>query len=628
MPELALHISTSTISAFQRGLQPDAQLSVSQWADEYRYLPSGSAEPGKFRMSRTPYIKEIIDRLSVYEIAQEVIFEKGSQIGATETGNNWLGYIIDTAPAPMLYVMPTDTMMKQTSKNRIQKMIETTPRIQKKIKPNRAKDSGNTMLHKEFEGGFANFVGANSPVGLASISVRYVYLDEVDRYPMNVGGEGSAIDLAKTRTVTFGSRKKLFITSTPTVEGGSAIHAAFLKTGQRYYHVPCPLCGTAQVLKFAQLKYEKEKIKSAHFSVTYECVHCHGEIFERYKTQMLAAGQWIPTEPENENGIVYGYHLSALYSPYGMYSWVDMAKDYENAQDDIPKIITFTNTKLGEVYNVKGDKPDWEVLWSKRETYHLNIPFKDVAFITAGVDVQADRLEVEIVGWIKGKRSQSLDYRVLLGDTSKEDVWKLLDLILAESFIREDDIEMRIIKMAIDTGYNTSYVYTFCRRHSLQTVIPVKGQDKQMIMVAPPRSVDVTSAGKKIDHVKVWNIGVSMIKSELYGWLKLMPVPDGSFPNGYCHFPQYDEKYFRGLTAEELSQTIDKKGNIVYQWMLKYKRNEPLDARVYSRAAAAVVGMDRFTDAYWDGLTNNAGTPVKDKNIPKKPVKRRSDFWK
>lgn len=622
-----LHISLMPIGGFLRGITPDPMLTVSEWADEYRLLPQVSAEPGKFRMSKTPYMKEIIDRLSVHDPAQEVIFKKCAQIGATESGNNWLGYMIGIAPASMLYVMPTDMMMKDTSKNRIQKMIDDTPSIRAKIKPAKAKDSNNTIQFKEFEGGFFKGVGANSPVGLASTAVRNVYLDEIDRYPLSVGGEGSAIDLAKTRTSTYGARRKMFLTSTPTLEGTSAIDLAFKKTGQRHYHVSCPMCGTMQQLKFDNLRYDKGNIKSADFAVQYECDHCHDLIPERYKPKMLASGQWIPEFPENENGLVYGYHLNALYSPYGWYSWVDMVKDYEEAQNDIPKLITFTNTKLGEVYNDKGDKPDWEMLYSKREHYTRNTPFTSVAFLTAGVDVQADRLEIEIVGWIKGKRSQSVDYRLLFGDTSQVDVWKGLDAILNEPFISEDNRILYIDKMAIDTGYNTSHVYTFCRRHSSSRVVPIKGQANQMIMISHPKLVDTNQKGKSIGSMKVFNIAVSLIKSELYGWLKMLPNTDGSntYPDGYCHFPEYDEAHFKSLTAEEMQQVINKKGETVYEWVVKYKRNERLDCRVYARAAAAIRGMDRFDSKYWDELMASAEVISREAKKPAK--KRNSDFW-
>lgn len=612
-----------SISAFLRGLKPDPLLSVSEWANKCRILPPESAEPGPFRMERTPFNKEISDRLSVHDPAQLIIYKKSSQVGATETGNNWLGYIIDVAPGTMLYVMPTDTMLKWTSKNRIQKMIDATPNLKAKIKANKAKDSGNTMQVKNFEGGFWMGVGANSPVGLASTPVRFVYLDEVDRYPMDVSGEGSAIELARTRTLTFGQRKKIFITSTPTVKNQSAIDNEFQKTGQRYYHVPCPSCGSSQKLVFEQLRWEKGK----YDNVKYECVHCRYLIDEVYKTKMLAGGIWIADFPDREDGKTFGYFINALYSPYGMYSWADMAKDSDDSEGDIPKRITFVNTKLGECYEEEGEMPQWERLYALREKYTMGTVSDDVSFITCGVDVQKDRLELEIVGWIKGKESRSIDYRVISGDTAHAETWDKLDAVLSEQFPRMDGYTMPIAVMAIDTGFNTQHVYEYCSRHAeTGRVIPVKGREQLAMMYSAPAAVQVNRSGQKLNSVKVFGVGVSLIKSELYGWLKQIPSDDKTFPPGYCHFPEYDSHFFRGITAEKLERTTNKKGHTVYQWKKIYKRNEALDCRVYARAAAAIYGMDYFKDEHWAYLQANVNPSAAQQQKPAKK-KLRDSIW-
>lgn len=623
MIEVSENIDFSIIDGFFRGLKPDPIMTVSEWADSFRILPEVSAEPGKFRMSRTPYNKEISDRLSVTDPAQVIIFKKCSQIGATETGNNWLGYLIHLVPGPMLYAMPTDTMMKDTSKNRIQKMIDSTPEVRAKVKKTKAKESSNTIQYKEFEGGFVKMVGANSPVGLASTAVRYFYGDEIDRYPLNVSGEGSAIDLARTRCVTFGARKKIFLTSTPTKKGQSAIDNEFEKTGQRYFHIPCPFCGAEQVLDFSQLKWDKGNYEK----VLYECLHCKEMISERYKKQMLEAGRWIAKHPEKEDKITYGYHINALYSPPGMYTWGEMAKDFDDSEGDIPKRITFVNTKLGETYEEEGILPEWEMLYAQRETYNQKTVKPNVAFITAGVDVQADRLEIEIVGWMKGKCSQSIDYRIISGDTASQDPWQKLANVLQETFSRSDGAQLSIAMMAIDTGYNTSHVYDFCLKYiGTGRVIPVKGSDSLGMMFSAPKAVQYTSRGEKINSIKVYHIGVSMIKSELYGWLKLVKK-DNEIPNGFCFFPQYDEAYFRGLTAERFEMVTNKKGFTTFQWVKKYKRNEPLDCRVYARAAAAVFGMDLFQPDVWDHLAMHGGMVAENKSREKKDRKRGSGFW-
>jgi phage terminase large subunit GpA-like protein len=621
MSTAAAYIDYVPISGFLRGIKPDPILTLSEWADLHRILPQDSAEPGRFRVSRTPYAKEIMDKLSVTNPAQKIIVKKGSQLGFTEIGNNWVGYIIDVAPSPMLYVMPTDAMMKSTSKKRIKPMIESTPRLAAKIKPARAKDSGNTILEKEFEGGSLKMIGANSPVGLASVAIRNVYFDEIDRFPLDVGGEGSALALGETRTATYGDRKKILETSTPTRKGQSAIDNDYEKTGQREYHVPCPLCAVLQTLKFTQLRYDKDKI----IDVMYECEHCNEKFPDRHKTQMLANGQWIAKCPEKEDGITFGYHINAMYSPLGWYSWAQMAKDYEDSEGDIPKRITWTNTKNGECYEHEGEAPQWEMIYAQREQYKMGTCKADVAFITAGADVQADRIEVEIVGWIKGKRSQSIDYRVLTGDTSLDATWDKLQMMLSEFFIRADGVQMQINLMAVDSGYNTSHVYNFCTRPAcVGRVIPIKGKDTLTMMFIPPKVVQYTRQGAKVNSVRVYHVGVSMIKSELYGYLKQVRNDDGSYPKGYCHFPEYNSEFFKGITAEKLERKTDSKNFNVFTWVKSYKRNEPLDCRVYARAAAAIFNMDLFNDDHWAHLVATAGSVLEQKP---KTRKKPSGYW-
>lgn len=632
MIELPNDIDLSLINGFLDGIKPDPTMTVSEWADNNRILPDTSAEPGKFKTSRTPYAKEIMDKLSVIDPTQKIIVKKGSQLGFTEIGNNWVGYTIDMAPASFMYIQPTDAQMKKTSKQRIEKMIDSTPTLREKIGKPRGKDTVDNLLYKEFPGGFLSMVGANSPVGLSSIPAKNIYCDEVDAYPESVEQEGSVVDLADTRSSTFGNRRKMFLTSTPRKQKKiSQITKEFEKTGQRYFHVPCPECGEYQVLQFENLKYTPGK----YHDVKYECGNCKTLIPEHKKTQMLEQGKWVPRFPNREDGYTFGYHINSMNSPYGMYSWSKMAKEFDEAQGDIPKLIVFTNTKLAECYEPEAEnKPKWENLYERSEDYEPNKPFASVVFITAGVDVQGDRLEIEIVGWIKGKGSQSIDYRVILGNTLLDEVWDELTKILNEKWIREDNKELPIRMMAIDTGFNTQKVYEFAQKHSVVKLIPVKGRSTIQTFLERPKAVDIAKAGKTIGKVKVWGVGVSMIKSEIYGFLRLtINHETGEIPSGYCHFPQREPIYFKGLISEELKEVTNKKGFEEYIWVKKVKRNEPLDCRVYARAAAAAVGMDRWNDERW-----NRESDVYDEYVQQelnnqqtkqsKPLKRQSDYWK
>lgn len=574
------------IRGFLDGLKPIPKMTVSEWADENRYLSAEAAsEPGRWRTSRTPYLKKIMDCLSVYASYMWVVVMKGAQLGFTEAGNNWIGYIIDNSPAPTLMVQPTDDTVKRNSKMRIEPMIESCPSLKKKVSKAKSRSGENTITQKNFPSGVLLMAGANSPVGLRSIPIRNVFLDEVDGYPEDLNGEGSPIELAEARTRTF-AKKKIFIISTPTVDGHSAIESAFDETDQHYFHVPCPHCGTKQVLKLENLIYDSEidYIQDAKMA----CIECGALIEERFKNQMWEAGEWIPSMPEKSNPEKIGFHLSSFYSPFGWFSWKEIAQKYEKAKKNPEKMTVFVNTILGETVKENGEAPSWEMIYNRRENYSPNTVNSDVCFLTAGVDVQKDRVELEIVGWCADKSSYSIDYRSILGSPFLPAVWDELKKVVNETWISDDGRELQLVRVAIDSGYATSEVYDFVRAFGNKRVIATKGQDKMQIAFSTPKQIDYSKNGKKIGKLKQWNIGVSFLKTQLYEWFKIEPdYVDGSYPPCYCHFPQYDNRYFEGLTGEDW---LEKK----HKWVKRYARNEPLDCRVYARAAASIVGLDRL----------------------------------
>ena len=309
--------------AWRDGLTPDPLLTVSEWSDRHRMLSSkASAEPGRWRTSRTPYLKAIMDCLSPTSPVERVVFMKAAQLGATEMGSNWIGYVIHHAPGPMMAVWPTVEMAKRNSKQRIDPLIEESSALAELIAPARSRDSGNTILAKEFRGGVLVMTGANSAVGLRSMPVRYLFLDEVDGYPLDVEGEGDAISLAEARTRTF-ARRKIFIVSTPTISGASAIEREYEASDQRRYFVPCPHCNHPQWLRFEQLRWDKGQPETA----AYICESCDTAISEHHKTWMLERGEWRSMAL----GKTAGFHLSSLYSPVGWRSWRDIAAAWEAA---------------------------------------------------------------------------------------------------------------------------------------------------------------------------------------------------------------------------------------------------------------------------------------------------------
>src|SRR5512135_2887782 len=311
-------------AAAAAGARPDPLLTISEWADKYRTLSQrASSEPGPWRTDRTPYLREIMDCLSPMSAVERTVFMKGAQIGGTECGNNWIGYVIHQAPGPMMAVQPTVEMAKRNSKQRIDPLIEESEVLRKLVRDPRSRDSSNTVLSKEFPGGVLVMTGANSAVGLRSMAARYLFLDEVDGYPGDVDGEGDPINLALARTRTF-SRRKVFLVSTPKITGMSRIEAAFEESDKRYFALPCPTCREMQVLKFAQLRWPKGKPEKA----VYVCDHCGQEIANHQKQWMLPRGEWRANPGPDWDRKTAGFHLSSLYSPVGWFSWGDAAMQF------------------------------------------------------------------------------------------------------------------------------------------------------------------------------------------------------------------------------------------------------------------------------------------------------------
>lgn len=608
------------IQGFLDGLRPIKRITVSEWADNNRILSTeSSAEAGKWNTARTPYLKQIMDDLSPTSPIKKVVVGKGAQLGFTESGVNAIGCYMDTCPCPMMYIMPTVDMAKVVAKLRIDPMIEKCPTLQRKVPNKLAREGGNTNFEKAFPGGVLMMSGANSAASLSSRSVRVMIMDEVDRFPEDLDGEGSPIGLAEARTSTFGDSSKQYMLSTPTLEHSSVIQKELDATDVNKYYVPCPYCGAMQELLFKQLVWTEDNYED----VQYRCIHCNELIEERHKPRMLGNGEWVATRPENKSLYVRGYHINSLYSPLGWLSWRDIVKKYDAAvkEKNAAKMKVFVNTILGETFKEEGEAPDWQTLYDRREDYKIDVVPEEVGFLTCGVDIQRDRIELEVVGWCENLRTYSITYRVLLGDTSGKNVWNELAAVVDEKFECEGGGSMPITMMCIDSGYNTTEVYNFCKRYDISRVVPTKGSDTQNVIISTPRPIMVGKTGKAIPNLKLWTVGVSKLKEELYGWLRQRIDPEDGVPRGYCHFPMYNTNHFKGLTAEKL-QWRENKGYRKPEWVKIYERNEQLDCRIYARAAAAIVGIDRFTSEYWQQLRESRSP--QDVEVAK--PKRRSTF--
>lgn len=610
------------------GIRPEPHLTVSEWADAHRRLPMrSSAEPGQWRTSRTPYLREPMDCMSATSDVEQLVLMFAVQLGKSETLLNILGYIVDHAPGPTLLVQPTVETAKRFSRQRVNPLFESTPRLAGKVAEVKSRDARGSMLQKEFLGGVLIITGANSAVGLRSMPARYLLLDEITAYPVDVDGEGDPIGLAEARQETF-ARKKTAKVSSPGIAGLCAVEAAYLATDQRRCFVPCPLCGTYQVLSFERLTWTRLGLRPAE--AVYVCERCDKPIEERHKTDMLESHQWRPTweaplptvygDPsgtaptEAPSPKVRGYHLSGLYSPIGWLSWGKIATEFARGHKKPEKLKLVVNTKLGLTWREKGESPEWKPLYDRRETYAIGTVPRGGLFLTAGVDVQKDRLVVEVVAWGREKESWSIDYGLIPGNTSdlsEAGPWPALDALLARTFKHEAaGVELAIRMLAVDSGYNTMEVYSWARRYPMSRAIAIKGQDSGGALIGSPSPVDITLRGRRpVRGYKVWPVVGAIAKSEIYGALRLERPADGEpCPPGFCHWPQYDEDYFRQLTAEQLVTARNKRGFSVQTWsVIAGRENHVLDCRVYARAAAALVGLDRFQEADWRSFERTLG---------------------
>jgi phage terminase large subunit GpA-like protein len=611
--------------AWREGLTPDPLLSVSEWSDRHRMLSSkASAEPGRWRTSRTPYLKAIMDCLSPTSPIERVVFMKAAQLGATEMGSNWIGYVIHHAPGPMMAVWPTVEMAKRNSKQRIDPLIEESAALAELIAPARSRDSGNTILAKEFRGGVLVMTGANSAVGLRSMPVRYLFLDEVDGYPLDVEGEGDAISLAEARTRTF-ARRKIFIVSTPTISGASSIEREYEASDQRRYFVPCPHCSHRQWLRFEQLRWAKGEPQTA----AYICESCDSPIEEHHKTWMLEHGEWRAMTPEN-SAKTAGFHLSSLYSPVGWRGWQEVAAAWEGAvskeSGSASAIKTFKNTELGETWVEEGEAPDWQRLIERREDYPLGTVPDGGMLLVGGADVQKDRIEVSVWAFGRGKESWLVEHRVLMGDTVRDSVWKQLGGVIAETWTHASGVEMPLARFALDTGFATQEAYAFVRACRDPRVMPVKGVSRGAALIGTPTAVDVTLGGRKLRRgIKVFTVAVGIAKLEFYNNLRKSADvnEDGVttvYPPGFVHLPKMDAEFIQQLCAEQLITRRDRNGFPIREWQKMRERNEALDCYVYARAAASSAGLERFEDRHWRELERQQGLRPPDAPTTEQPT--------
>lgn len=500
---------------------------------------------------------------------RRVVFMTSSQVGKTTILENIIGYFIHYEPSPILMVQPTLSMAQAFSKDRLSSMIRDCPVLTDKVKPPRERDSGNTVLHKVFTGGHISLVGSNSTSSLASRPIRVLLLDEVDRFEVSAN-EGDVVSLAVKRTTTFWNNKIIMV-STPTIKGLSRIEQEYNLSDKRKFYVPCPECKELQVLEFKQVKFDKDKLHETH----YACRFCNDKWDDSKRWKAIRQGQWQPTD--NFTGVA-GFHLNEFYSSWSRLE--DIVRDFLEKKKLPETLKVFTNTTLGESWEDKGTGLDLS-LNERTENYKPDEFPEGVVLLTAGVDVQANRIELTILGIGLNEEIWVIDHIVLYGDPSVATIWLKLDEELKRTYIRQDGKKFLISSACIDSGYYTNQVYSFCKNKVARRIYAIKGVTGNRPIF--PRRASTNNIMK----TPLFAVGVDSAKDIVLQRMKIDKIG-----NGYVHFPKHlDLEYFAQLQSERI-KTKYIKGVATREWVQIRKRNEAWDCFIYAYISFVSLNAD------------------------------------
>lgn len=579
-----------TINVLKQALRlvaPPEPLKVWEWADQHRVLsPEDSAEPGPWRTDRVPYMREVMEAASDPEV-ESVVVMAGSQLGKTAIQLNVIGYYTGHDPSPIMMIQPDLMVGRDFSNDRLAPLYRDSPQLAKLFGKGKTRDSRNTIYYKSFTGGRINIAGSNSPASLASKPIRVLLADEIDRFAVSAGKEGDPLSLAIKRTTTFHNKKMVFV-STPTVKGKSKIEKLYEDSTQEKLHFMCPSCDHLQTLVWGRIKYEYDEETSQCIEVTHACEKC-GAMHEEHewKRDYENRTKWIAGK---KHATTRGFRLSALAATIN-YTWKMAVKEWVQANNEGKQAIkVFINTVLAETWEEEGQKLEHEILLNRREMYQARVP-EGVRYITAAVDTQDTRFEIDVVGWGKGYSSWRIQRHVIVGDLNQPQPWQELDEFLSRTWKDAAGRSFRPVRTLVDSGgHFTLKVYKFCKPRQGKNIYALKGEEKGDGQETPLLNGISTNNVPKATVVRV---GVSEGKSIVFSSLSLEPGKPGScrFPLPHPDDPDpfvYDEEYFQQLTAEQLV-TRYKEGKPYSAWVQTRARNEALDLAVYNRAAIEMI---------------------------------------
>ena len=620
--------------------KPEAELSVSEFADRYRVVSpeSGSPFPGPWRTDRVSYVREPTDCLHPDHPSRRVTLKFSAQTGKSEVGVNWFCFIVDRAPGPMLTVLPTGAESIKYNRVKIQPTVDASPRIRRRVRPENSRDeAASTTAFKRFAGGFNQITSASSSKGLQMVSIRWLILDEISGFLRDVDGRGSPSSQARSRLKAFGDLAKELALSTPGMAGECEISDLYDASDRRRFYIPCPHCGD-----FGTLKYDKMLAPSPATSnrAAFVCEGCGGVLEEAHRGPMVTGGRWVPTwvpddaEPvpavipaaEIEDyavppctgrvsGREPGYAIWA-YSP--MESWSDIWTRGQAARADPAMLKVFTQQDLGEPYEPKNDTPDWEKLLGARKAWKRGVVPWPAAVLTGFIDVQGNRFEWGLWAWGEGFQGWLVDRGVIAHDYTDDQAWAAIDALTARRWPTAGGGEVDVLHWGIDTGAFSQALYDRVgRRH---TLLATKGDNRPSAAPLKKGRADLRDhrgrsiAGRRLNLAFIGNFDLKLSIYEGLRSLVAGPEPGGAWRPGTLHLPDWiGEDELRQLTAEvlidpreyEAGAANKRRGALIKtgerrEWRKKpHQPNEALDIVVGARALAWGEGAGQLTASEW-----------------------------
>lgn len=589
---------------FATSIRPDRKRLLSEWSETERIVAEGGYQ-GPWRNRLTPYLIEPMDRAGLLSAVSRISICGGAQIGKTQIGVNLAGQCLSETPTQAMIMLPSLTSLRQYNRDKLDRMIQATPALQEAVADitERSGQGSTTAVKRGARGAQVELVTASSSKDLQSRSVAVVIMEEVSEYDADVGGRGSPVDQGEARTLAFRKRRyKIVKISTPGVKGACHISADVEAGSNARYHGVCPHCRHSQPLKFANLDWAPGAPETA----AYRCDGCNELIREHQKAAMLSpenGARWVHQHPEREASHSSYGGLSALYS--NMLPWSEVAKASEAAAKDPSKLKVFSQQMLGEPWDEAYDLPKADILLLRRDAWKRGQVPPGVLFLVGATDVQGDRLEWAVWGFDQNFGQWLIDTGVLPGDPAQPQVWKTHDALLLRRWTDAWGKEVAPDSWGIDTGYLSSHVYAYARRHAGDADPIVRALDGRpgwkKLPIGTPTVQDVDWNGKKIGQVLLYPVGTWDMKSELSGALRLTeqgPGPDG-WPVGALRFNEIaDRPWMDQLLAERLFVN-PKTGEL--KWDKVAARNEAWDLAVYARAQARHLTA-AFTDETWAKL--------------------------